>query len=205
MVTITESGRIIEAGNENLSLILVLKTAFSIQEVRQMDQKKIGAFIARRRKELDMTQKELAEKLGITDRAVSKWETGRSMPDLSLLQPLSHVLKIDVNDLLNGAIISEDTYRKKSGENLISLAELNRLKSFRYGYIGFYPLAILLLIYCLIKHIESAGILSLIVVYSTAVYYFRYRTTKDVMSLIIVIFGIIGTVGCLMGFVVKTW
>ena len=127
------------------------------------------------------------------------------MPDLSLLQPLSHVLKIDVNDLLNGAIISEDTYRKKSGENLISLAELNRLKSFRYGYIGFYPLAILLLIYCLIKHIESAGILSLIVVYSTAVYYFRYRTTKDVMSLIIVICGIIGTVGCLMGFVVKTW
>lgn len=78
-----------------------------------MDQKKIGAFIARRRKELDMTQKELAEKLGITDRAVSKWETGRSMPNLSLLQPLSHVLKIDVNDLLNGAIISEDTYRKK--------------------------------------------------------------------------------------------
>ena len=74
-----------------------------------MDQKKIGAFIARRRKELDMTQKELAEKLGITDRAVSKWETGRSMPDLSLLQPLSRILKIDVNDLLNGAIISEDT------------------------------------------------------------------------------------------------
>ena len=170
-----------------------------------MDQKKIGIFIAQRRKELDMTQKELAEKLGITDRAVSKWETGRSMPDLSLLQPLSHVLKIDVNDLLNGAIISEDKYRKKSGENLISLAELNRLKSFRYGYIGFYPLAILLLTYCLIKHIESAGILSLIVVYSTAVYYFRYRTTKDVMSLIIVICGIIGTVGCLMGFVVKTW
>ena len=170
-----------------------------------MDQKKIGIFIAQRRKELDMTQKELAGKLGITDRAVSKWETGRSMPDLSLLQPLSHVLEIDVNDLLNGAIISEDKYRKKSGENLISLAELNRLKSFRYGYIGFYPLAILLLTYCLIKHIESAGILSLIVVYSTAVYYFRYRTTKDVMSLIIVICGIIGTVGCLMGFVVKTW
>ena len=170
-----------------------------------MDQKKIGIFIAQRRKELDMTQKELAGKLEITDRAVSKWETGRSLPDLSLLQPLSHVLEIDVNDLLNGAIISEDKYRKKSGENLISLAELNRLKSFRYGYIGFYPLAILLLTYCLIKHIESAGILSLIVVYSTAVYYFRYRTTKDVMSLIIVICGIIGTVGCLMGFVVKTW
>ena len=170
-----------------------------------MDQKKIGAFIAQRRKELDMTQKELAGKLEITDRAVSKWETGRSMPGLSLLQPLSHVLKIDVNDLLNGAIISEDTYRKKSGENLISLAELNRLKSFRYGYIGFYPLAILLLIYCLIKHIISAGILSLIVVYSTVVYYFRYRISRDVMPLVIVICGMIGAVGSLIGFFVNTW
>ena len=120
-------------------------------------------------------------------------------------KPLSRILKIDVNDLLNGESISGDTYRKKSGENLISLAELNRLKSFRYGYIGFYPLAILLLIYCLIKHIESAGILSLIVVYSTAVYYFRYRMAKDVMSLIIVICGIIGTAGCLAGFVIQTW
>lgn len=170
-----------------------------------MDQKKIGAFIARRRKELNMTQKELAEKLNITDRAVSKWENGRSMPDLALLQPLSRMLKIDVNDLLNGAIISDNTYRKKCGENLISLAELNYLKSFRYGYIGFYPLAILLLIYCLVKHIESAGILSLIVVYSTVVYYFRYRTSRDVMSLVIVICGIIGTVGSLIGFFVNTW
>ena len=66
MVTITESGRIIEAGNQNLSLVFLIKAAFSIQEVRQMDQKKIGAFIARRRKELDMPHKELAEKLGIT-------------------------------------------------------------------------------------------------------------------------------------------
>ena len=51
-----------------------------------MDQQKIGLFIARRRKELNLTQKELADKLGITDRAVSKWENGRCMPDLSLLQ-----------------------------------------------------------------------------------------------------------------------
>ena len=59
-----------------------------------MDQQKIGAFIARRRKELNLTQKELADKLGITDRAVSKWENGRCMPDLSLLQPLSRTLKL---------------------------------------------------------------------------------------------------------------
>ena len=170
-----------------------------------MDQKKIGAFIAQRRKELNMTQKELAEKLNITDRAVSKWETGRSMPDLALLQPLSRMLKIDVNDLLKKKKIKKKKKKKKCGENLISFAELNYLKSFRYGYIGFYPLAILLLIYCLVKHIESAGILSLIVVYSMVVYYFRYRTSRDVMSLVIVICGMIGTVGSLIGFFVNTW
>ena len=59
-----------------------------------MDQQKIGLFIARRRKELNLTQRELADKLGITDRAVSKWENGRCMPDLSLLQPLSRILRV---------------------------------------------------------------------------------------------------------------
>ena len=58
-----------------------------------MDQKQTGRFIAERRRELGLTQKELAEKLGITDRAVSKWENGRCMPDLSLLRPLSAIQK----------------------------------------------------------------------------------------------------------------
>lgn len=65
-----------------------------------MDQYKIGKFIAARRKEMKMTQKELAEQLGITDRAISKWENGRCMPDMSLLQPLSKALGVGVNDLL---------------------------------------------------------------------------------------------------------
>ena len=73
-----------------------------------MDQQKIGLFIARRRKELNLTQKELADKLGITDRAVSKWENGRCMPDLSLLQPLSRILRVGVNDLLSGELIPEE-------------------------------------------------------------------------------------------------
>lgn len=69
-----------------------------------MDQRKTGRFIAERRRELNLTQKDLADKLGITDRAVSKWENGRCMPDLSLLQPLSRILKVGVNDLLSGDI-----------------------------------------------------------------------------------------------------
>ena len=67
-----------------------------------MNQNKIGKFIAEKRKEQNLTQLELAEKLCVTDRAVSKWETGKCMPDSSLMLDLCKILKISVNDLLNG-------------------------------------------------------------------------------------------------------
>ena len=170
-----------------------------------MNQEKTGAFIAKRRKELNLTQKELADKLGITDRVVSKWENGRCMPDLSLLQPLSRTLGVGVNDLLSGEIISEEEYRKKSESNLISIVDLNMLKSFRYAYFWFYMLAVLLLIYCLVKNIESSGVLALILAYSTAMHYYRYRMKRDVLSAIIIAGGILGTVTSLIGFIVRTW
>ena len=65
-----------------------------------MDQKKIGAFISELRKEKRMTQKDLAEKLGVTDRAISKWENGRGLPEVSLMKPLCEILEITVNELL---------------------------------------------------------------------------------------------------------
>ena len=67
-----------------------------------MDQLKIGKFIAERRKNAGFTQMQLAEKLNITDRAVSKWETGKAMPDSSIMLDLCDVLNITVNDLLSG-------------------------------------------------------------------------------------------------------
>lgn len=67
-----------------------------------MDQVKIGNFIAERRKQKNLTQAQLAEKLNITDRAVSKWETGRSMPDSSVMLELCEILEISVNELLRG-------------------------------------------------------------------------------------------------------
>ena len=67
-----------------------------------MNLNKIGKFIAQKRKEQNLTQLELAEKLCVTDRAVSKWETGKCMPDSSLMLDLCKILKISVNDLLNG-------------------------------------------------------------------------------------------------------
>ena len=72
-----------------------------------MDAKKIGEIISKKRIELKMTQKELAEKLFVTDKAVSKWERGLSLPDISLLIPLAEILNISLYDLLKGGMINE--------------------------------------------------------------------------------------------------
>ena len=87
-----------------------------------MDQQKIGRFIAACRKQQHLTQAQLAEALGITDRAVSKWETGRSLPDTALMLELCEVLHISVNDLLHGEVIAMSDYNQKQEELVLELA-----------------------------------------------------------------------------------
>ena len=86
-----------------------------------MDQWKIGRFIAERRKQASFTQSQLAEKLGITDRAVSKWETGRALPDSSIMLELCGLLGITVNDLLSGEVVTMDHYNKELEKNLLEM------------------------------------------------------------------------------------
>ena len=82
-----------------------------------MNQEKIGRFIAACRKDLGLTQAALAEKLGITDRAVSKWETGKNLPDTALMLELCDLLQINVNELLTGErLVSEDYQKKAAGK-----------------------------------------------------------------------------------------
>ena len=88
-----------------------------------MDQVKIGRFIAERRKQENLTQVQLAEKLNITDRAVSKWETGKAMPDSSIMLELCSVLKITVNDLLSGEVVSMENYNKEMESKLIEMVK----------------------------------------------------------------------------------
>ena len=87
-----------------------------------MDQIKIGKFIAECRKKQNLTQGQLAEKLGITDRAVSKWENGRAMPDSSLMLDLCSILKISVNELLSGEVIDMEN-NKKNEQLLLDMAK----------------------------------------------------------------------------------
>ncbi len=86
-----------------------------------MDQVRIGRFIAEKRKEQGLTQAQLAEALGITDRAVSKWETGKSLPDASIMLELCGLLKITVNDLLNGEVVTVEKYNAAMEKNLLEM------------------------------------------------------------------------------------
>lgn len=88
-----------------------------------MDQEKIGKFIASCRKKQNLTQAELAEKLNITDRAISKWENGRGMPDSSIMLELCNILQITVNDLLNGEVVTMNDYNKKQDELLLEIVK----------------------------------------------------------------------------------
>lgn len=94
-----------------------------------MNQEKIGKFIAECRKNKKMTQADLAEKLNITDRAVSKWETGKGMPDYSIVLELCKRLDISVNELLSGETINTDDYNKKAENNLLEFKKLDDIKN----------------------------------------------------------------------------
>ena len=88
-----------------------------------MDQMKIGEFIANCRKKQNLTQIQLAEKLCITDRAVSKWERGKSLPDASIMLDLCEILDITVNDLLSGEKLNMENYEKQLEEKLIEVVK----------------------------------------------------------------------------------
>lgn len=86
-----------------------------------MDQIKTGQFIKAIRKEKNLTQREVAERLNISEKTVSKWETGNGLPEVSLMLPLCELLEISVNELLSGERLDEKQYGKKAEENIMDL------------------------------------------------------------------------------------
>lgn len=91
-----------------------------------MDQVKIGKFICIKRKEAKLTQSELAEKLGVSDRAISKWENGNCMPDCGIIPELCKTLNITVNDLFSGEVVDMKDNEKKLEENLLGMTMLKQ-------------------------------------------------------------------------------
>ncbi len=88
-----------------------------------MNQEKIGKFIAERRKEKNMTQEQLAEKMGVTAKTISRWENGKTMPDYSLLKDLCNELDTNVNEFLSGENIENGKYINRAEENLMILTK----------------------------------------------------------------------------------
>ena len=102
-----------------------------------MNQEKIGKFIAECRKKKNMTQQELSEKLGVSDRTVGNWENGRNMPDLSLFKPLCNELDISLNDLMSGEKVNEKEYCEKLEENIMNTIDYSNKKiENRNNFIG---------------------------------------------------------------------
>ena len=133
-----------------------------------MDQVKIGRFIAGRRKEAGLTQAQLAEKLNVTNRAVSKWETGRAMPDASVMLGLCAALAISVNDLLSGEVVSTEQYGRTADQNLLELAAQKadadrRLLSLEI-FIGVLITLMLLALVCVAARLPLAGWLRALII-----------------------------------------
>lgn len=88
-----------------------------------MDQVKTGSFIAAQRRALGLTQRELAERLGVSDKTISKWECGKGLPEVSLMLPLCEILGINVNELLTGQKLDAASYQQYAEENMMKLID----------------------------------------------------------------------------------
>ena len=119
-----------------------------------MNQEKIGKFIAECRRQRKLTQSELGEKLGVTEKSISNWENGRNMPDLSLFKPLCEELNISLNDLMSGEKVKEKEYRDKLEENIINTIDYSNKKiESRNVFIG-----LLLIVFGVLISITAVGI-----------------------------------------------
>lgn len=143
-----------------------------------MDQVRIGKFIKEKRKECKLTQGELAEKLNVTDRAVSKWENGVCMPDCSIIPELCEILNITINDLFSGEIVDMKNNEKKLEENLLEVAKIKEEQDKELLFLEY-----------------VIGILSVIIILSFS-FVAAYLEMSDWLRVTMIVFGfVVGLIG----------
>lgn len=170
-----------------------------------MNQERIGKFISLKRKEKKLTQEQVAEKLGVSINAVSKWERGICLMDMSLLRPLSSLLDVSVNEILLGEQIKDEDFKDKADENIINITELYDLKSSKLGVVSFTGISLLLLLYCSKKDINTLPIIIIWFRYNLSYLYNRYKFTKNKKDLIISLLYGLGYVISVILFLVSTF
>lgn len=166
-----------------------------------MNQERIGKFIAEQRKEKHLTQEQLASQLGITKNAVSKWERGLGLMDMSLLKPLSEILHVSINEILAGEKIKQEDIPQKSEENIINLTELIELRTMKYGVIGMCVFFMVLVFISLLKEISPVSLVSLICAYNSITFISRYRIDKEKTNLLSGVLFLIATILNTMNFI----
>ena len=144
-----------------------------------MNLNKIGKFISECRKNKKLTQEQLAEKLGISDRAVSKWERGLCLPDASIMLLLCEILDINVNELLSGEMLNNKNYEQKAEKNLLEMAQLEEKQNKK-----------LMMYECVIGTISSVTFIILQFVSAYAIENIFLRITLFVLAFIILIVGV---------------
>ena len=148
-----------------------------------MDQVKIGKFIKEKRKEKKITQSELAEKLNVTDRAISKWENGICMPDSGIITELCKILNITINDLFSGEVVDMKDSEKRLEKNLIEIIKLKEHKDKQLLSLEIF-----------------IGILVSIILFA-CVFVASFTNIKDIYRLLLIVVGfipfIIGITYCL--------
>ena len=161
-----------------------------------MNQEKIGKFIAYNRKKKKLTQYELAEKLGVTDRAVSNWENGKNMPDLSLFKPLCDILGISINELMSGEVIDNREYTDKLEENFINTIDYidkrknnsSDIKSIFLLVVGILGLCLSLFIINNVEVVNYLNVVSMIlIVYSIKRLFIKYRIARRIVGIVLVV------------------
>jgi len=113
-----------------------------------MEPQKIGRFIHEIRMEMGMTQKELANKIGVSDKTISKWETGRGIPDTAIMSELCQVLGITINELLSGERLSVDNYSGKAEENMVNLLKDTETQNEKHKWFNIVMNLLWLLLLC---------------------------------------------------------
>lgn len=115
-----------------------------------MDQIKIGKFISESRKSKEITQEQLAEKLGVSKNAVSKWERGLNLPDVSIMQELCNILEISLNELFAGEYLKEKEVKSQSEKNILNILKFSNDKDRRYRFLIFI-ISVLFIIFFIIS------------------------------------------------------
>ena len=168
-----------------------------------MNQEKIGKFIAKNRKAKKLTQSELGELLGVTDRSISNWENGKNMPDLSLFKPLCDILDISINELMSGEKINNKEYNEKLEENIINTIDYIDKKNINYNTKKNIFLLILgiigvILSNFIIKDNEVNNYLNVIcmilVIFSLKQLFLKYKLARKIIAILLIIICILSII-----------